>query len=416
MAKHKEYKNIPLVDIKDNTRMMNIYYRGVVERLNKKRIEDNYEKSDAGSTSEEGNGTTWLPLIIVECKSSENPEERIQDIMPLVIEVVAEELGLKYSQFKLNDSIKIENVAGSILGGLGVELKSYWDIKVTTEPVKDKNIFGVEKKGKFFVYASIIKRQEFRICNENSYKIIGFTPKIGTNWSTYLSSADYDRLYKLFKVCVKQSGEEKLRYLFKYWCFIDTFSRHTSSLAYDRKKEELLDKYRALNVSCVLKMLDLPAESLKEFIWKNVEDEEYHLGVNKFYLEVYCHLIGVGAEDDIIELVKQVTLGDTPEKVKQRADILLGILTQKGIDSKEEAYFVKEIYPVIKEAVDPSNTYFLEESRNSFRRLAVRVDRLYYQKAIVYSVAFSRTVRYDSLSDMYADLAEKFDNISKGSK
>ncbi|AID17234.1 hypothetical protein QLX41_gp164 [Listeria phage LMTA-94] len=417
MAKHKEYKNIPLIDIKDNTRMMNIYYKGIVEELNKKRIKDNYEKRDAGSTSEEGNGTTWLPLIIVECKSSENPEERIQDIMPLVIEVVTEELGLKYSQFKLNDSIKIENVAGSILGGLGVELKSCWDIKVTTEPVKDKNIFGVEKKGKFFVYASIIKRQEFRICNENSYKVIGFTPKVGADWSTYLSSTDYDRLYKLFKVCVKQSGEEKLRYLFKYWCFIDTFSRHTASLAYDRKKEEeLSDKYRALNVSCVLKMLDLPAESLKEFIWKNVEDEEYHLGVNKFYLEVYCHLIGVGTEENIKELVKRVTSGDTPEEVKQRAGILLGILTQKGIDSKEEAYFVKEVYPVIKEAVDPSNTYFLEESRDSFRRLAVRVDRLYYQKAIVYSVAFSRTVWYDSLSDMYADLAEKFDNISKGGR
>ncbi|AIA64408.1 hypothetical protein [Listeria phage LMTA-34] len=68
MAKHKEYRNIPLVDIKDNTRMMNIYYRGIVEELNKKRIKDNYEKRDAGSTSEEGNGTTWLPLIIVECK------------------------------------------------------------------------------------------------------------------------------------------------------------------------------------------------------------------------------------------------------------------------------------------------------------------------------------------------------------
>ncbi|AIA64407.1 hypothetical protein HH39_gp064 [Listeria phage LMSP-25] len=66
--------------------------------------------------------------------------------MPLVIEVVTEELGLKYSQFKLNDSIKIENVAGSILGGLGVELKSCWDIKVTTEPVKDKNYFWCGKK------------------------------------------------------------------------------------------------------------------------------------------------------------------------------------------------------------------------------------------------------------------------------
>ncbi|AII27385.1 hypothetical protein [Listeria phage LMTA-34] len=412
-----KYKNIPLVDIKDNTRMMNIYYRGIVEKINKKRIENNYEKRDAGSTSEEGNGTTWLPLIIVECKSSESPEKRIQDIMPLVIEVVTEELGLKYSQFKLNDNIKIENVAGSILDGLGVELKPYWDIKVTTEPVKDKNIFGVEKKGKFFVYASIIKKQEFRICNENSYKVIGFTPKVGADWSAYLSSADYDHLCKLFKVCVKQSGEEKLSYLFKDWCFIDTFSRHTASLAYDRKKEEeLLDKYRAINVSRVLKMLDLPVESLKEFIWKNVEDEEYYLGINRFYLEIYCHLIGVSTEENIKELVKRVTSEDTPEEVKQRAGILLGILTQKGIDSKEEAYFVKEIYPVIKEAVDPSNAYFLEESRDSFRRLAVRVDRLYYQKAIVYSVAFSRTVWYDSLSDMYIDLAEKFDSISKGGR